>query len=181
MTYIIAFCMFCCWHIQSSNHISITCRLQVQASDSKGPWGRIKRHEKTHPSFTLNLKVSSALFTIFTIILHSWPELDNYFQQHYLSKSLSKSIFQDDKSCGNTSTPSLSRKKNFIYKISDGISHKKIYLETVGSALILIVLGVFAVLATCCCSIYNDKKADGEKINRLFYNITIKIYSLRMD
>ena len=70
-------------------------------------------------------------------------------------------MFKDDAKCGNKTIATLSRKKDFIYKISDGISQKRIYLETLGSALVLLILGIFAVVATCCCSIYNDKKAEG--------------------
>jgi hypothetical protein len=70
-------------------------------------------------------------------------------------------LLQNDARCGNKTIPTLSRKKDFVYKISDGISQKKIYLETLGSAFILLLLGIFAVIATCCCSIYSDKKTQG--------------------
>jgi hypothetical protein len=48
--------------------------------------------------------------------------LSKYFNNYNID-------LQDDRACGNITTPTLNRRKDFKFEISDRLSQKKIYLE----------------------------------------------------
>ena len=108
-------------------------------------------------------QVCKCIWIHFTTPLITSPSVINYSHSH-----------QDDLLCGNKTSATAGRRKNFRYEISDRLSQRKIYIEVILTVAILLVLGIFAIVATTCCSV--KKKREDVRQSKAF-----GLHSMRPD